>query len=128
MSREHCREAGDPDVTHMCGLYPFAVRQIDCEGHRSRTFVVDIRALHYRNGGSTLVGNGLIVVIVSTLRYWGMGLPNSMRAAMAIKVRTCWGVGQWCVRFNVTMVTSSSSLDDVLLIGVGSEAGSQAET
>jgi hypothetical protein len=31
-------------------------------------------------------------------------------------------------RFNVTMVTSSSFLDDVLLIGVGSEAGSQAET
>ncbi len=31
-------------------------------------------------------------------------------------------------RFDVTMVMSSSSLDDVLLIGVGSEAGSQAET
>jgi hypothetical protein len=31
-------------------------------------------------------------------------------------------------RFNVTMVTLSSSLDDVLLLGVGSEAGSQAET
>ncbi len=60
MSREHCREAGDLDVTHMRGLYPFAVRQIDCEGHRSRTFVVDIRALHYINGGSTHVGNGLI--------------------------------------------------------------------
>jgi hypothetical protein len=31
-------------------------------------------------------------------------------------------------QFNVTMVASSSSLDDVLLIGVGSEAGSRAET
>jgi hypothetical protein len=60
MSREHCREAGDPDVIHMCGLYPFAVEQIDCEGHRSRTFVINIRALHYKNGGSTRVGNGLI--------------------------------------------------------------------
>jgi hypothetical protein len=60
MSREHCWEAGDPDVTQMCGLYPFAVGQIDCEGHRSRTFVVDIRALHYKNGGSTCVGNDLI--------------------------------------------------------------------
>jgi hypothetical protein len=60
MSCEHCWEAGDPDVTHMCGLYPFAVGQIDREGHRSRTFVVDIRALHYKNGGSTRVGNGLI--------------------------------------------------------------------
>ena len=60
MSREHCWEAGDPNVTHMCGLYPFAVGQIDCEGHRSRMFVVDIRALHYKNGGSTCVGNGLI--------------------------------------------------------------------
>jgi hypothetical protein len=60
MSREHCREAGDPDVTHMCGLYPFAVEQIDREGYRSRTFVVDIRTLHYKNEGSTCVGNGLI--------------------------------------------------------------------
>ena len=60
MSREHCWEAGDPDVTHMCGLYPFAVGKIDREGHRSRTFVVNIRALHYKNGGSTRVGNGLI--------------------------------------------------------------------
>jgi hypothetical protein len=60
MSHEHCREAGDPDVTHMCGLHPFAVGQIDCKGHRSRTFVVDIRALHFKNGGSTRVGNGLI--------------------------------------------------------------------
>ncbi len=31
-------------------------------------------------------------------------------------------------QFNVTMVMSSSSLDDVLLIGVRSEAGSQTET
>ncbi len=60
MSREHCWEAGDLDVTHMWGLYPFAVEQIDREGHRSRTFVVHIRALHYKNGGSTRVGNGLI--------------------------------------------------------------------
>jgi hypothetical protein len=60
MSREHCQEAGYPDVTHMCGLYPFAIGQIDCEGHRNRTFVVDICALHYKNGGSTRVDNGLI--------------------------------------------------------------------
>ncbi len=60
MSCEHCWEARDLDVTHMCGLYPFAVRQIDCEGHHSRTFVVDIRVLHYKNGGSTCVGNSLI--------------------------------------------------------------------
>ena len=60
MAREHCREAGDLDVTHMCGLYLFAVGQIDREGHHSRTFVVDIRALHDKNGGSTRVGNGLI--------------------------------------------------------------------
>ncbi len=60
MSREHCWEARDPDVTHTCGLYPFAVKPIDCEGHRSRTFVVDIHALHYENGGSTRVSNGLI--------------------------------------------------------------------
>ncbi len=60
MYHEHCREAQDPDVTHMCGLYLFAVGQIDCEGHCSRTFVVDVRALHYKNGGSTHVGNGLI--------------------------------------------------------------------
>jgi hypothetical protein len=46
---------------------------------------------------------------------------------MAIKDQACWGAGQWCKRFNVMMVTLSSSLDDVLLIGVGSEAGSQAE-
>jgi hypothetical protein len=57
-----------------------------------------------------------------------MGLPNNMQAAMAIEGRACWGAGQWCEGFNVTMATSSSSLDDVLLIGVGSEAGSQAET
>jgi hypothetical protein len=60
MSCEHCWEAGDLDVTHMCALYPFAVGQIDREGHRSRPFVVDIRALHDKNGGSTHVGNGLI--------------------------------------------------------------------
>jgi hypothetical protein len=47
-------------MSHTCGLYPFAVGQIDREGHRSRTFVVDIRALHYKNGGSTRAGNGLI--------------------------------------------------------------------
>jgi hypothetical protein len=60
MSREHCWEARDLNVTHMCGLYPFAVGQIDHEGHRSRTFVVDIHALHDKNGSSTHVGNGLI--------------------------------------------------------------------
>ncbi len=60
MSREPFGEAENPDVTHMCGLYPFAVGQIDREGHRSRMFVVDIRALHYKNGGSTHVDNGLI--------------------------------------------------------------------
>ncbi len=60
MSREHCWEAGDPNVTHMCGLYPFAVGKIDREGYRSRTFVVNIRTLHYKNGGSTHVCNGLI--------------------------------------------------------------------
>jgi hypothetical protein len=60
MSCEHCWEAGDLDVTHMCGLYPFAVGQIDREGHCSRTFVIDIPALHYKNGGSPFVGNGLI--------------------------------------------------------------------
>ncbi len=60
MAREHCWEAGDLDVTHMCGLYLFSVGQIDCEGHRSRAFVVYIRALHDKNGCSTRVGNGLI--------------------------------------------------------------------
>ncbi len=60
MSCKHCRETGDLDVTHMCGLYLFAIRQIDCEGHRSRTFVVYIRALRDKYGGSTRVGNGLI--------------------------------------------------------------------
>ena len=123
------------------------------------------------------------MVIVSALRYWGIGLPNNVWAAMAIEGRTCefvrrlrgkcgcrrgsstglwltcltfdpkctgtfWVVstGLWltCLTFecspthsrdetlvdwfDVTMVTLSSSLDDVLLIGVGSEAGSQAET
>ncbi len=57
-----------------------------------------------------------------------MGLPNNVQAAMAIKGQTCWGVGQWCKQFDMTMVTLSSSLDDVLLIGAGSKAGSQAET
>ncbi len=57
-----------------------------------------------------------------------MGLPNNVRAAMAIEGRACWGAGHRCERFDVMMVTLSSSLDDVLLIGVGSEAGSQAET
>jgi hypothetical protein len=57
-----------------------------------------------------------------------MGLPNNIRVAMANKGRACWGAGQWRERFNVTMVTLSSSLDDVLLIGVGSKAGWQAET
>jgi hypothetical protein len=56
-----------------------------------------------------------------------MGLPNNVRAAMANKGQACWGAGQWREWGHVTMVTSSSSLDDVLLIGVGSEAGSQAE-
>ncbi len=60
MSRKHCQETRDLDVTHMCGLYLFAVGQIDHEGHRSRMFVVYIRALHDKNGGSTRVGNGLI--------------------------------------------------------------------
>jgi hypothetical protein len=46
---------------------------------------------------------------------------------MAIEGGACWGAGQWWEWFNVTMVTLSSSLNDVLLIGVGSEAGSQAE-
>jgi hypothetical protein len=57
-----------------------------------------------------------------------MGLPNNVQVAMAIEGQACWGAGQWCERFDLTMVTLSSSLDDVLLIGVGSEAGSQAET
>jgi hypothetical protein len=85
-------------------------------------------SLPYKNGGSPRVGNGLLVAIVSALRYWGMGLPNNVRAAMAIKGQTCWGVDQWCKLFDVTMITLSSSLDDLLLIGVGSKAGSQAET
>ncbi len=60
MSHEHCREARDLDVTHMCGLYLFAIGQIDCEGHPSRMFVINIRALHYKSGGSPHVNNGLI--------------------------------------------------------------------
>jgi hypothetical protein len=60
MAREHCWEARDLDVTHMCGLYLFAVGQIDREGRHSRTFVVYICALHDENGCSTHVGNGLI--------------------------------------------------------------------
>jgi hypothetical protein len=46
---------------------------------------------------------------------------------MAIEGQACWEAGQWCEWFNVMMVTSASSLDDVLLIGVGSKAGLQAE-
>ncbi len=57
-----------------------------------------------------------------------MGLSNNMWAAMANEGRACCGAGQWHERFDVIMITLSSSLDDVLLIGVGSEAGSQAET
>jgi hypothetical protein len=71
-----------------------------------------------------MLAMALLVAIVSALRYWGMGLPNNVWAAMAIEGRACWGAGQWCKRFDVTMVTLSSSLDDVLFMGVGSEAGS----
>ncbi len=53
--------------------------------------------------------------------FWA---SNNVPAAMAIKGHTCWGAGQWCKRFDVAMVTLSSSLDDVLLMGVGSKAGS----
>jgi hypothetical protein len=53
--------------------------------------------------------------------FW---VPNNVWVAMAIKGCACWGAGQWCKPFNVTMVTSPSSLDDVLLMGVGSKAGS----
>ncbi len=60
MAREHCWEARDLDVTHMCGLYLFAIGQIDCEGCSSRTFVVYIRALHDKNRCCTHVGNDLI--------------------------------------------------------------------
>jgi hypothetical protein len=61
---------------------------------------------------------------MSALRYCGMGLPNNMQVAMAIEGRACWGAGRLREWFDVTTVTSSSSLDDVLVIGVGSEEGS----
>jgi hypothetical protein len=47
---------------------------------------------------------------------------------MAIEGQARWGAGQLRERFDVMTVTSSSSLDDVLVIGVGSEEGSYAET
>jgi hypothetical protein len=53
--------------------------------------------------------------------FWA---PNNVWAAMAIEGCACWGAGQWCKRFDVTMVMSSSSLDDVLLMGMGSESSS----
>jgi hypothetical protein len=49
MSREHCWEAGDLDITHMCGLYPFAIGKIDRELCHSGAFVVNIRILHDKN-------------------------------------------------------------------------------
>ncbi len=44
----------------MCGLELFAIEQTDSEGFRRWMLVVDIRALHGKNGGSAHVGNGLI--------------------------------------------------------------------
>ncbi len=56
--------------------------------------------------------------------YCVMGLPNNMRAAMAIEGQAHWGAGRLRERFDVTTVTSSPFLDDVLVIGVGSKEGS----
>jgi hypothetical protein len=53
-----------------------------------------------------------------------MGLPNNVWVAMAVEGRAHWGAGRLRERFDVTTVMSSSSLDDVLVIGVGSEEGS----
>jgi hypothetical protein len=57
-----------------------------------------------------------------------MGLPNNVQAAMAIEGRARWGAGQLREQFDVMTVTSSSSLDDVLVIGVRSKESSYAET
>ncbi len=70
-----------------------------------------------------------LVAIVSVLRYCGIGCPNNTRAVNAIDWRTCCVACQWRELFDIIRVSSSSSMDDVLmLIGVGFEAGSQAET
>ena len=70
-----------------------------------------------------------LVAIVSVLRYCGMGCPNNARAVNAIDWRTCCVACRWRELFDVITVSSSSSMDDVLmLMGVGFEAGSQAET
>ncbi len=57
-----------------------------------------------------------------------MGLPNNVRAAMAIKGHARLKAVQLWEMFEVTTVTSSSSLDDELVLGVGSKDVSYAET
>ncbi len=96
-----------------------------------------------------------LVAIVIALRYCGMGCPNNARAVNAywyasqflgtremercvlvgisifgnaIDWRACCVACQWRKLFDVITVFSSSSMDDVPLMGVGFEAGSQAET
>ncbi len=70
-----------------------------------------------------------LVAIVSASRYCGMGCPNNAWAVNAIVWRTCCVACRWRELFDVITVFSSSSMDDVLmLMGVGFKAGSQAET
>ena len=69
-----------------------------------------------------------LVAIVSALRYCGMGCPNNAQAVNAIDWHTCCVACRWRKLFDVITFFSSSLMDDVPLMGVGFEAGSQAET
>jgi hypothetical protein len=69
-----------------------------------------------------------LVAIVSALRYCGMGCPYNAQAVNAINWRTRCVACQWRKLFDIITISSSSSMDDVLmLMGVGFEAGSKAE-
>ncbi len=57
-----------------------------------------------------------------------MGLPNNVQAAIAIEGPARLKAVQLWELFDVTTVTSSSSLDDELVLGVGSKEVSYAET
>ncbi len=48
------------------------------------------------------------VAIVIAFKYWGMGLPNNIRAAMAIVGRTISATRQVVDTLDVATVTSSS--------------------
>jgi hypothetical protein len=55
VSNECCQEAGDYDVTHVCGHYPMSVSQRNLERKCCLSFIVDWRSVHDKDLGGARI-------------------------------------------------------------------------